>query len=126
MSCFACLGLLPDMGETLLPSITILTNGFNLPDIPLKLALTRLVFTWLGGVWESQVELRDVVGDAVAGALVLHLLGVELLVLVELVELVVELNFDLVTACRCGGRPRGWCSPSPPTWPIDSICLIFP
>ena len=70
-------------GETPLPSITIFTNGFNLPYIPLKQNLTYNAVAWLGGVWESQVKLnfdlvvtcRDVVGDAVAGALLLHLLG---------------------------------------------------
>ena len=52
------------------------------------MTLTRLIITLLGGVWVSQVELnfdlaltcRDVVGDAVAGALLLHLL----VVLIEL------------------------------------------
>ena len=96
--------------------------------------LTRLIITLLGGVWVSQVELnfdlaltcRDVVGDAVAGALLLHLL----VVLIEHVELVVELNFDLVENCRCGGRRLGWCSPSPPTWPtlppmLSPLCCSF-
>ena len=81
------------------------------------------------------VTCRDVVGDAVAGALLLYLLVilvelVELVELLELVDLVVELNFDLVTSCRCGGRPRGWCSPSPPTWPtlppmLSPLCCFF-
>ena len=121
-------------GETPLPSITIFTNGFNLPYIPLKQNLTYNAVAWLGGVWESQVKLnfdlvvtcRDVVGDAVAGALLLHLL----VVLIEHVELVVELNFDLVENCRCGGRRLGWCSPSPPTWPtlppmLSPLCCSF-